>query len=318
MKQIAPHINLPIIRFFLLNTFLYFFYLKHIITFRRRAGYFPNIALPVSYHEKMLWRKIFDHNPLFVVFGDKLATKAYTQSLIPDAKIPKTLWAGDDITNAPQELFDQDVFVKANHGSKFNRLIKKGTLNIKELQKLTRKWLRKKHGKVHLEWGYFKVKRKIFIEELIASEDDFFDLSLNCIDGKVLFIRFVSDMSGPGRKNRYYDINGKRLYPPNFKPENDAESVEDICSPKIFFDAIKKAEILSRGIDYARFDFMTDGKELYGGEITVYPLAGLPRIVLPGEIDQETIINEAWDLKKSWFLTHPQTGWKKWYANTLQ
>lgn len=30
------------------------------------VGHAPNVALPLRYHEKLLWRKIFDRNPLFV------------------------------------------------------------------------------------------------------------------------------------------------------------------------------------------------------------------------------------------------------------
>ncbi|RAZ88439.1 hypothetical protein DPM33_23190 [Mesorhizobium hawassense] len=43
-------------------------------------GYAPNPAAPTRHDESMLWRKIGDHNPLFVTLTDKLAAKACPQS----------------------------------------------------------------------------------------------------------------------------------------------------------------------------------------------------------------------------------------------
>ena len=59
----AHLVDFPI--FWLVNLFAYIRHPFNVKLFRRRVGYFPNIALPRRYNEKMLWRKIFDHNPLF-------------------------------------------------------------------------------------------------------------------------------------------------------------------------------------------------------------------------------------------------------------
>lgn len=304
--------------FILLNSLLYIFYLKHIITFRRRTGYFPNIALPTTYHEKMLWRKIFDHNPLFVVFSDKLATKDYAQKLIPGIKVPKTLWSGKDIRQAPPELFQQEAMIKANHGSSFNYSFKKNSLSFGQLEKLSRKWLRKKHGKVHLEWAYFKVDRTLFIEELIpAGTHQLTDLSMSCTDGKVIFTRVITNNKTPQRRSMFFDNDGCRLYDLNYYPDKDFPIITDLCPDEIFKDALKKAEILSKGVDFVRVDFMTNGTELYAGELTVYPNAGLQRVSRPGERGQDILINPLWDLKKTWFLSTPQPGWKGHYAKKL-
>jgi hypothetical protein len=51
--------------------------------YRRRYRRFPNIANPQLYSERMLWRKTVDHNPQFIVFSDKLATKDFLRQRCP-------------------------------------------------------------------------------------------------------------------------------------------------------------------------------------------------------------------------------------------
>jgi len=40
--------------------------------------------------------KIIDHNPQFVLFSDKLATKDFFKRPLPDLPVPRTLWIGRD------------------------------------------------------------------------------------------------------------------------------------------------------------------------------------------------------------------------------
>ena len=77
-----------------LNPLFAVHYRRQFQIFRKVVGYGPNIAFPSRYHDKMLWRKIFDHNPLFVTFCDKLATKEYVRARAPGIRMPATLWVG--------------------------------------------------------------------------------------------------------------------------------------------------------------------------------------------------------------------------------
>jgi hypothetical protein len=63
--------------------------------FLRRMRRVPDVALPRDYTDRMLWRKLFDRNPLFVTFADKLATKDWVAARCPDLPMPATLWAGE-------------------------------------------------------------------------------------------------------------------------------------------------------------------------------------------------------------------------------
>jgi len=79
--------------------------------------------------------------------------------------------------------------------------------------------------------------------------------------------------------------------------------------------AVACTEKLSRGVDYARFDFMWNGRELYGGEITIYPAAGVGAIKNPVT---HAAIMDGWDLSCSHFLRTTHSGLMQLYANALQ
>ncbi|MEM9472556.1 MAG: hypothetical protein AAGA00_11370, partial [Pseudomonadota bacterium] len=50
-------------------------------------------------------------------------------------------------------------------------------------------------------------------------------------------------------------------------------------------------------------------------EVTVYSIAGYLRYTKSEILE---VMADCWDLRKSWFLTAAQTGWRKRYANWLR
>jgi len=62
---------------------------------------------------------------------------------------------------------------------------------------------------------------------------------------------------------------------------------------------------------------MYNGRDIFAGEITVYPSAGLTRVEKDGKLSFDMIVNERWDIRKSWFLNNPQPGWRACYSRLL-
>jgi hypothetical protein len=67
----------------------------------------------------MLWRKIVDHNQIFVDLSDKLAAKQIAKARCPELAVAQVLWTGTDPQSLPANLVAGDVAVKTNHGSGF-------------------------------------------------------------------------------------------------------------------------------------------------------------------------------------------------------
>lgn len=78
-----------------INLFIFARYPSLVRKFKKRIGYYPNIAAPEKYHEMIFWRKIFDRNPLFITFCDKLAAKVFIKAKIPEPETSETHMPND-------------------------------------------------------------------------------------------------------------------------------------------------------------------------------------------------------------------------------
>ena len=74
------------------------------------------------------------------------------------------------------------------------------------------------------------------------------------------------------------------------------------------------AERLCAPFDYMRCDLYELDGDVFFSELTVYPLSGQGG----SNVELRDLRNAAWDLRKSWFLTEPQRGWRGIYANALR
>jgi hypothetical protein len=114
-----------------------------------------------------------------------------------------------------------------------------------------------------------------------------------------------------------------RVYEPN---DNNTLNLKDIpaeVSPRLYDGGLPatsaRAEALARRIgadfDHVRIDFLTNGRELWLGEMTLYNLAG--RFTRGGS-DPSHPATMAWDLRRANFLRRPpQSGWRAIYAQAL-
>ncbi|ACF11776.1 hypothetical protein Cpar_1374 [Chlorobaculum parvum NCIB 8327] len=303
-----------------INTYLRIRYSRYYRRFRRVVGYHPNVAIPERYHEKMLWRKMFDKNPEFRVFCDKLASKAYTESKCPSLKIPLTLWQTGSVDDIEKMPLSENMVIKANHGSGYNYFPSGAQGDQEELKGMASQWLGKEYGRREHEWGYYGVERKIFAEKLLPNspDDHFVDMGIRCANGKPILLSVTTNTKRPDQRIGYFDLDGNRVYTPEL-PRGAIKGLDhNFELPLTSREAIRFAEILSVGVDYARFDFMISQSQVYAGEITVYPAAGMSRASIENQIGPDTICNEHWDLRDSWFLRSRQSGWKALYAKLLR
>jgi hypothetical protein len=283
----------------------------------RLFGRLPNVAYPQRYSERMLWRKIVDRDPKFVVFSDKLATKGYLQRICPDLPVPRTLWIGKDADAIPEEALRGDVFVKANHGYNFNYRTRGGRVDRAALKEKTDRWLGSVHGVSTGEWAYSRVEPKLFVEEAIGdAEGDLIEFNVRAGNGRAILGSVIGHNKTPNQWVVYLDRDGQPTAGATDKAGAPVPTLPDgLDVRRPYRLALRCTEKLSVGVDYARFDFMWNGTELYGGEITVYPSAGYQEIVDP---TIHLAIMTGWDLRTSHFLTRPHTGISRIYADALR
>mgnify|MGYP002713246949 CR=1 FL=1 len=77
--------------------------------------------------------------------------------------------------------------------------------------------------------------------------------------------------------------------------------------------AIEIAREIGARFDSVRVDFLCNDTELFLGEITFNSGAGRSPLGFLPDIPS----NRLWDLRKSWFMTTPQRGWREVYRRAL-
>lgn len=312
----------------LANTVLSLTHPVLVARFVQNCGYWPSVALPETANEKYLWRKIFDRNPLFVILSDKLQTKRYMAERFPTLRTAQVLWEGDDVRSAPREMLTSAGFLKSNHASGFNYRLGADKLDLAELHRLTRKWLRVRYHAIHGEWGYAGVKPRLFIEEDLGVDatDELTDFTIYAYDEQITHFATMHGHKTNHVKVARFDGNGKRLSRPLAgaskvlgKDQDGHEMIASVLPetyrlPPGFEQMLSYSREMTKGCDHLRVDFIWNGHDFFLTEVTIYSMAGYI------DYEDEALIRQmasSWDLRESWFLQTPQSGWRQLYVNWL-
>ncbi len=301
---------------FCAEAWLYLTHGRQVWIFRKRLRFWPRIARPGTYNERMLWRKAVDHNPLFVVCADKLSAKAYVRQRCPEAAQPRTLWTGVDVDAIPEELLRGDVWVKASHGWNTNIEIAGGAVDRAALKQATEIWIKTVHGRRFHEWSSLRLKPRLFVEEAIKpARGELWEIEVRVASGRFAFGSMVRQNKRPGMWRIYLDRDGRP--PPEeqggegFGPDGFPGALDLLPA---YHEAVRLAERIGGELDYARIDFLWDGERLFAGEITIYPSAGL------GPLDYPTVrgaVLREWRLSESDFMRRRHPWPVSWYRNAL-
>lgn len=271
-----------------------------ILRYIKRTKKLPIFITPKTINEKFLWRKFFDHNPLFTEVSDKLACKKYSARKVPYLKVAqvlKIIETPEDIYSLSDKFLALDWVLKSTHGSGDVLVKSNGYIEKNILVNKVRKMLENFHGKVHHEWGYFNINRKVFFEELIGkgkSLQEFKVYTFGQQIGRVVQIggRFEQLWSQAWD----YLPNGqlvvseeKALLAPSRLNKHLPDNVDEI---------IRIAKIFGSDFDHMRVDLLTDGVDIYLGELTVYNCAGYHSG--PSGNDPNGSMTKLWDIKKAY------------------
>jgi len=295
---------------------VYFVVAHPILTlqFARRLKFWPNAGMPKRYHEKVLWRKIVDHNPIFPNLSDKLAAKQIAQERCHELAVAQVLWTGTDPQFLPANLVTGNVVVKTNHGFNTSIFVADGKPAYAEIVDRAVRWMTISFDRPFGEWGYRDVPRRIFVEEMLVlgGGDLPTDIKVHAFNGGIGYV-WVADKHGD--RLRKYDANGLPITVPDSTYPLEQQALPDSPATRaLVSQALDLAPRLLGGLDYARVDFMVAGNRLYFGEYTLYPRAGY------GRWDPRPIqrAQDLWDLRSSDFLRKPHRGLARLYAEALR
>ncbi|MEL6682836.1 MAG: ATP-grasp fold amidoligase family protein [Pseudomonadota bacterium] len=271
------------------------------------------IAAPRLPNEKFLWRKLFDHNPLFVTMSDKIACKEWIKAQGFALPIPQTLWVGTDAGDIPEDLWKRPIMIKAAHGWQMNIAVEPTAVDRKVVIDQANDFLRVDHGRQHMEWAYDHVPRRLLVEERLFPGCDMIDVKYYTFGERIE--RIVISRFGPQVVSGRWLLQSDGSYALDDVPTSVSPVIDQKPLPPVVYENMAVIRDIGARFDHVRVDTMTNGETLFLGELTVYTQAGRLSV---DAFDQFTHMNRSWDLRRSWFLTAKQTGWRGVYAGALR
>ena len=246
--------------------------------------YFPNIKIPKTFNEKMLFSKFnFKEFPI-PNFADKILVREYVEKLIGIKYLVPVLGVYEDAKQIDFKELPSKFVMKTNHGSGWNIIcMNKNQFNIDEAKNKLNYWLSLNYYNVGREWQYKFIKPKILVEDFLSNVDGspITDYKLFCFDGKPQFIQVDLDRFTNHRR-QFYDLNWNLQ---EFTTLFKRESIP-LSKPNNLKEMIEIAKKLSVGFAFVRVDLYNDGERLFFGEFTLHHGGGCEPFI-PAKFDRK-------------------------------
>ena len=274
-------------------------YKQEKIRFYKHLGYHLNLKNPKSYNEKIIWKKIYDRNPLLPMTTDKYAVRSYIKKVLGEEKAKEILipllYVTDQPETIPFERLPSAFIVKPNHTSGRNIIVENSHFNKKQIIKTYRRWLKTPYGLEKLEWAYQSIKRKIIIEKLLRDDDGNIprDFKFHMFHGKCKLVHIVFNRIN-NLSRSYFDEKWNFLS----VKRPDYPQGQKIEKPKNYEIMLALAEKLSKPFDYVRVDLYNLNGKIYFGELTHYPESGILKFE-PSSFDFE--LGKYWKIEPEYW-----------------
>jgi len=270
------------------------------IRFYKKLGYTLNLKNPQSFSEKIIWKKIYDKNPLLPITADKYLVRSYIKQVLGEEKANEILipllYVTDKPDSIPFESLPPSFIIKPNHASGLVIIVENNQYDKKEIIQSCQRWLSTPYGLEKLEWAYQSIKRKIIIENLLSEEDGGIlkNFRLHMFHGKCKLVNVFFDGPNESASRSFYDEKWNIL---PIRKLSNPRGIE-IEKPKNYEEMLYLAEKISYPFDYIRVDCYNINGKVYIGELTHYPTSGLGRFE-PGSFDFE--LGKNWRIKKEYW-----------------
>ena len=242
-------------------------------------GRVPDYVNPVTYTEKVQWRKLFDRNPDLVTFCDKLASKDFVHRRDTAAQLPELLWEGTDAGQMPLDSLEPPYVIKANNRSNAVIFVESAShLDEDDIRETCARWLEAPpHRRRIYEWAYGKVESKIFVERLLYRPDEKLgapDLKMLVFHGRAQYLYWRDPYN---TLSAIHDVDWRRYEWDRWTRTREVSRTHLEATPprpRALDAAIEAAELIAADIDHLRVDLYEIDGTVYFGELTVYPSSG--------------------------------------------
>lgn len=245
-----------------------------------------DLTSPKTFNEKMQWYKVNYHNDLLTQTADKHAVREYVKQIGLDYLLKKEYGVYKNANEINLTELPNEFFLKTNHGSGRNLIVRKSQLSPKEWKSVKRyfdKQLQKNYYWDYREWAYKNIAPQIICEELLLPKEgeELIDLNFFCFGGKVKLVYYnkgLSDNRGRHRNGERAVFDRNMKYIKAAKTQLTCLEEQDCLIPPNIEKVIADAEKLAEPFPFVRVDFIFVNEQIYFGELTFYSAAGVMRL----------------------------------------
>ncbi len=251
-----------------------------------KLGYLPDLGAPRTFTERLLAKRVYDHDPLLAVTADKFTLRSYVEERLGDGYLPRLYAVVESAADVDVTRLPSDYVMKGTHGSGWNRIVTGSDLTQAEAVTLAADWLARSYYWKRREWAYRDLTPRVVFEENLLPGSPIDDYKVFTFGGVARLIQVDRDRFTDHRRSLY-------------TPEWRALAVvceypllgTPVSAPARLEEMLWAAAKLAEPFAFARVDFYSLPDRVVVGEITHYPEGGVVRFE-PRAFDLE--LGEVW------------------------
>ena len=242
------------------------------LIYLKAFGRLIDFEQPRTLTEKINWRKLFDRDPRFKLYSDKLHCKTLVAERAGAAHVIPLLWSGESVDDIPFDRLVPPYVLKTNHSCNTNIFVRdRAEVDADRIRTELRGSLARPYASLLREWGYQGIPRRVFAETMLLTADGKPPEDFKCFvyHGQVRFIQYDHDRFGHHTR-AYFDRDWQRLPAKVLYPQVEG----DVPRPPRLAELIEVAEAVGAAFDFVRIDLYCTEQAVFFGEATFYPGGG--------------------------------------------
>ena len=253
--------------------------------YKVRFGRKLDLNRPQTLNEKILWLKLntYMNNPLIKQCADKYRVREYIVKKGCSELLNDVYGVYDSLEDIDWDKLPSKFVIKFNTGWGANLVcIDKGKLDLEKTSRIIKSWFKCNFYAGYSQMQYKDVEPKIIIEKFLGDEKNNLpeDYKFMCINGKA---EYVMVCIGRGTTNTKYCLYDRQWNWHKFDKSCPNDPL--IAKPTKIDEAFEYADLLSSEFPFVRTDLYIIGENIYFGELTFTPCAGLDNAIFP-EVDK--------------------------------
>ena len=271
-------------------------------------GFYPDLKNPRLLSEKTNWLKLHGLAPIHTRLADKVAVRPWVAERIGAQHLIRNILTTDNIDDIRPENIPGDRFViKGNNdtGSVFI-VTDRARFDWQACRDTLRRTLYRKFYRVQREYQYRDIPPMVVVEELLDVEPPgsrITDYKFHCHNGRVAFVE-LRDWHDPSPSVAIFSRDWDYLpYVPNEGWASLPSVSQPPQRPPLLDRMIEIAETLAEPFPLVRVDLYQSRGQVWFGELTFTPAAGLERLerIEPGgdRTDIDALYGAAFDMDEA-------------------